>query len=134
MVDSKPFDRDLFYRLCEKYNVELSDKYDKPMLKEPNGTVRPLTDDDVNDLLKGEDMYKQIIIVRKDLAMTPGKMSAQVSHAAMAFLTSQMREHYELTDGGNVKCSVIVTRNVLMTGSMAFSLKSFLVQRIRTSC
>lgn len=56
-------------------------------------------------------MYKQIIIVRKDLEMTSGKMSTQVSHAAMAFLKSQMREHYELTDGGNVKCSVTVTQD-----------------------
>lgn len=24
------FDKDLFYSLCEKYNVEFSDKYDKP--------------------------------------------------------------------------------------------------------
>lgn len=55
-------------------------------------------------------MYKQIIIARKDLGLSPGKLSAQVSHASMAFLTSQMREHYELTDGGNVKCSVIVTQ------------------------
>ena len=67
-------------------------------------------------------MYKQIIIVRKDLALTPGKMSAQTSHAAMAFLTNQMRKHSELPDKcdfmgngkqykyeGYLKCSVFVT-------------------------
>lgn len=54
MVDSKPFDKDLFYRLCEKYGVELSDKYDKPMIKESDSTVRPLTDEDVNNLLQGD--------------------------------------------------------------------------------
>lgn len=32
-------------------------------------------------------MYKQIIIVRKDLNMSHGKMAAQVSHASMAFLS-----------------------------------------------
>ena len=31
-------------------------------------------------------MYKQIIIVRKDLNLSPGKLSAQVSHASMAFI------------------------------------------------
>lgn len=32
-------------------------------------------------------MYKQIIIARKDLNMSPGKLAAQVSHGSMAFLT-----------------------------------------------
>ena len=36
-------------------------------------------------------MYKQIIIVRKDLDMSSGKMAAQVSHASMAFLTNMIR-------------------------------------------
>lgn len=31
-------------------------------------------------------MYKQIIIARKDLHMSPGKLSAQVSHGSMSFL------------------------------------------------
>ena len=44
--DSKPFNKNLFYDLCEKYNVELSDKYDKPMLKEGD-SIRPLTEKDV---------------------------------------------------------------------------------------
>ena len=37
-------------------------------------------------------MFKQIIIVRKDLNMSPGKLAAQVSHASMAFLTTMLRE------------------------------------------
>ena len=52
MASSKPFDKNLFYRLCEEYGVELSDKYDKPMLKEPNGTVKPLTDEDALNILE----------------------------------------------------------------------------------
>ena len=36
-------------------------------------------------------MYKQIIIARHDLNMTPGKLAAQVSHASMAFLTNLIR-------------------------------------------
>lgn len=35
-------------------------------------------------------MYKQIIIARKDLEMTPGKLSAQVSHGSLAFLTTEI--------------------------------------------
>lgn len=38
-------------------------------------------------------MYKQIIIVRKDLGMSVGKTCSQVAHASMAFLTNQIREN-----------------------------------------
>lgn len=37
-------------------------------------------------------MYKQIIIARKDLNMSAGKLAAQVSHASMAFLLSEIRD------------------------------------------
>ena len=37
-------------------------------------------------------MMKQLIIARKDLNMSPGKLAAQVSHASMAFLTWPLRE------------------------------------------
>ena len=37
-------------------------------------------------------MYKQIIIVRKDLNMSHGKLAAQVSHGSMAFLTNLIRD------------------------------------------
>lgn len=36
-------------------------------------------------------MYKQILIARRDLCMSSGKLAAQVSHASMAFLTSLIR-------------------------------------------
>jgi PTH2 family peptidyl-tRNA hydrolase len=35
---------------------------------------------------------KQLIIARKDLNMSPGKLAAQVSHASMAFLTWPLKE------------------------------------------
>lgn len=38
-------------------------------------------------------MYKQIIIARKDLDMSPGKLAAQVSHGSMAFLSTIVRSH-----------------------------------------
>lgn len=38
-------------------------------------------------------MYKQIIIARRDLNMSPGKLAAQVSHGSMAFLTWAIRNN-----------------------------------------
>lgn len=38
-------------------------------------------------------MYKQIIIARKDLNMSHGKLAAQVSHGSMAFLASMIRNN-----------------------------------------
>lgn len=35
-------------------------------------------------------MYKQLIIARKDLNMSPGKLAAQVSHASIAFLLEKI--------------------------------------------
>jgi PTH2 family peptidyl-tRNA hydrolase len=40
-------------------------------------------------------MYKQLIIARKDLNMSPGKLAAQVSHASMAFLIYNIRNSIE---------------------------------------
>ena len=37
-------------------------------------------------------MQKQVIIARRDLGMSPGKLAAQVAHASMAFLTTQIRQ------------------------------------------
>ena len=41
-------------------------------------------------------MYKQIIIVRKDLDMSIGKIAAQVSHASMAFLSKFIKENADI--------------------------------------
>ena len=38
-------------------------------------------------------MYKQIIIARKDLSMSSGKLATQVSHGSMAFLTWMIRSN-----------------------------------------
>ena len=43
-------------------------------------------------------MYKQIIIVRKDLNMSHGKMAAQVAHASMSFLSWFIRNNAD-SDG-----------------------------------
>ena len=41
---------------------------------------------------------RQLIIVRKDLQMSPGKLVAQVAHASMAWLTSELRSKYAAGD------------------------------------
>lgn len=41
-------------------------------------------------------MYKQIIIARKDLNLSPGKLAAQVSHGSMAFLTNKIKNNSDL--------------------------------------
>lgn len=41
-------------------------------------------------------MYKQIIIARKDLKMSVGKICAQVSHASMAFLSNFIKENADI--------------------------------------
>lgn len=47
------FDEKLFMSLCEKYQVEMSDKYSKPMLKVGNSVVE-LTADLMKDVLLGK--------------------------------------------------------------------------------
>ena len=42
---------------------------------------------------------KQIIIARKDLGMSPGKLGAQCSHAAMMFLTQNIKANLEKVPG-----------------------------------
>ena len=41
-------------------------------------------------------MYKQIIIARKDLNLSPGKLAAQVSHGSMAFLKKKKKNNSDL--------------------------------------
>lgn len=41
-------------------------------------------------------MYKQIIIARKDLGMSIGKICSQVSHASMAFLSTFIKNNADL--------------------------------------
>ena len=40
------FNKDLFYSICEKYNVELSEKFDCPMINDETGTHK-ITKEDV---------------------------------------------------------------------------------------
>jgi len=57
--------------------------------------------------------YKQLIIVRKDLKMSPGKLAAQVSHGSMAFITNQAKQNNELiTESNQIKCSFFIDEDV----------------------
>jgi PTH2 family peptidyl-tRNA hydrolase len=40
-----------------------------------------------------KDLYKQLIIARKDLNMSPGKLAAQVAHGSIAFLLNELRKN-----------------------------------------
>ena len=46
---------------------------------------------EASEVKKTEGM-RQLIIARKDLQMSPGKLTAQVSHASMAFITDMLRK------------------------------------------
>lgn len=56
--------------------------------------------------------YKQVIIARQDLGMTPGKLAAQVSHASMAFLKAQIIENVVETADDTYKSIIIISSEV----------------------
>ncbi len=57
-------------------------------------------------------MYKQIIVVRKDLKMSKGKMAAQVAHAAIeTFRSSTPSKRLRWLRGGQKKV-VVYARNL----------------------
>ena len=45
--------------------------------------------------------YRRLFIMRKDLNMSPGKLSAQVAHCAEAYWTHLMRANVEFIEGVN---------------------------------
>ena len=47
---------------------------------------------------------KQVIIARKDLNMSPGKLAAQVSHASMAYFTNKLRRNAYRRLAPNYEC------------------------------
>ena len=71
-------------------------------------------------------MIKQLIIVRKDLDLSPGKLSAQVSHASMAFLSNWIRNH--LDENGRVEGWL---DNLLLSGFVEYLLKLYVKLRTK---
>ena len=57
-------------------------------------------------------MYKQIIIARSDLNMSPGKLAAQVSHASMAFLTWMIRNNTSKTNTDFYQTHFLINKNI----------------------
>ena len=65
---------------------------------------------------------KQVIVIRKDLKMPPGKLAAQVAHASLgAFIDSGNRENYDLiipiTGPNKIWLDVEFTKICLMVNS-----------------
>lgn len=57
-------------------------------------------------------MYKQIIIARKDLNMSPGKLAAQVSHGSMAFLSMAVRRGANQVSSHQYSCLVEMDKDL----------------------
>ena len=55
---------------------------------------------------------RQLIIVRKDLKMSAGKMSAQVSHASMAFITAAIKNGQIKEENNNYKIDITLDKNI----------------------
>lgn len=54
---------------------------------------------------------RQVIIARKDLNMSPGKLAAQVAHASLAFLSNKIRYKGQL-DGAFVDVYLSIPKDV----------------------
>lgn len=57
--------------------------------------------------------YRQLIIVRKDLNMSPGKLAAQVAHASWAFFSTKIRDAQDIIrQDNNVVIHVITDAQI----------------------
>jgi len=57
-------------------------------------------------------MYKQVIVVRKDLKMSPGKIATHVAHASVACLDSADKIIVEKWEGEGAKKVVLKVSNL----------------------
>ena len=56
---------------------------------------------------------RQLIIARKDLHMSPGKLSAQVSHASMAWFSNLLRSAAQAEAEDNYRITVDIPRDIV---------------------
>lgn len=76
-------------------------------------------------------MYKQVIVVRKDLNMSPGKTSAQVAHASVGALKNtdkKVREAWEMEGAKKVVLQVGTREELLEIKQNAGRLPTSLVK------
>ena len=64
---------------------------------------------------------RQLIIARKDLPMSAGKLAAQVSHASMAWLSNLIRTASRVENGNGYRVTVDIDADTMMDGSTASS-------------
>ena len=83
---------------------------------------------------------RQLIIARKDLNMSAGKLAAQVSHASMAFLTAPLRNAKgdknrikRIENGDYVFEIKMDARRLTMIGFAGFLQKQYVRQETRIS-
>lgn len=82
---------------------------------------------------------RQLIIARKDLNMSAGKLAAQVSHASMAFLTAPLRNakgdknRIKRIENGDYVFEIKWTRRLTMIGFAGFLQKQYVRQETRIS-
>lgn len=55
---------------------------------------------------------RQLIIARKDLDMSPGKLASQVAHASWAFMSNQIREEGQLVDTDLYQVNLYINKEV----------------------
>lgn len=67
----------------------------------------------INRILGGglKNMYKQYIIIRKDLPMSAGKLVSQGAHASESFLTHMLSKSIILTEEGYV-CNMVIDKDL----------------------
>lgn len=64
------FDKELFYSLCEKYQVELSEEFDRPMIKDGD-TIKPLTDTELLRVFEACQSFFQYSLNKKSAKVIP---------------------------------------------------------------
>lgn len=57
-------------------------------------------------------MFKQYVVARKDLHMSAGKLSAQVSHASMCFLTNMMDKNISENEDGDMHVDMVIPHSL----------------------
>lgn len=86
---------------------EIKHNIDK-IKQEGNDKIR-----NINRILGGglKKMYKQYIIIRKDLPMSAGKLVSQGAHASESFLTHMISKSIILTEEGYV-CNMVIDKDL----------------------